>query len=92
MKYHPDRNVGDQYAAAKFKAVNDAYHILVDPNKRRQYDLRGEKAAETDYESVDVSSLGGIGRIFGSMISRLGIPIPTQIAPDIVQTAQLICK
>lgn len=91
LQYHPDRNTEDKEAAeAKFRELNDAYHTLIDPNKRRQYDLRGEKG--NDVESVDVSTLGGIGRVFGAMISRFGIPIPTQISQDILSTAQTICR
>ena len=41
LKYHPDRNRGDGQAEAaeKFRAVSDAYAVLSDPNRRRQYDL-----------------------------------------------------
>lgn len=43
-------------------------------------------------ESMDVESLGGIGRMFGAMISRFGhIPIPTQIAPEVLRQAKDIC-
>lgn len=92
LKYHPDRSEDKEAAEVKFRALNDAYHTLIDPNKRRQYDLKGEKVGSSDVETVDVSTLGGIGRVFGAMISKLGIPIPTQISQDILATAQAICK
>ena len=39
MKYHPDRNWGDAQAEIKFKEINEAYSILSDENKRKQYDM-----------------------------------------------------
>src|SRR5262245_42030033 len=41
MKYHPDRNSGDEEAAAKFKEAAEAYAILSDPDKRQVYDRYG---------------------------------------------------
>ncbi len=41
MKYHPDRNVGDEEAAAKFKEAAEAYAILGDAEKRPIYDRYG---------------------------------------------------
>ena len=45
MKYHPDKNQGDQKEAAKkkFQDVAAANEMLTDPDKRRRYDRCGEK-------------------------------------------------
>ncbi|HXE81107.1 MAG TPA: J domain-containing protein [Vicinamibacterales bacterium] len=42
-KFHPDINPGDQLAAAQFRRISEAYQTLVDPERRRLYDLMGHK-------------------------------------------------
>jgi curved DNA-binding protein len=57
MQYHPDRNLGkEKWANEKFKEINEAYGVLGDPEKRKQYDQFG--------------TVGNIGDIFGSPFTR----------------------
>ncbi len=78
MQYHPDKNPGDKSAEERFKEISEAYAVLSDPQKRRQYDQFGKAGMRGGggfggYEGgfVDPFDIfrevfgGGFGDIFG---------------------------
>lgn len=78
-KYHPDMHPGDAEAEAKFKEASEAYGVLSDADKRRQYDQFGHAAFENGGAGAaggfdfDFSDFGDIfGDIFGGMFGGGG--------------------
>ncbi|MBR5338209.1 MAG: molecular chaperone DnaJ [Lachnospiraceae bacterium] len=79
-KYHPDMNPGDAEAEKKFKEASEAYAVLSDADKRRQYDQFGHAAFDGaagpgggfDFSGMDMGDIFGdlFGDLFGGGRSR----------------------
>jgi len=102
LKFHPDRNPGDEEAPKKFKEAAEAYEVLSDPDKRQRYDRYGHAglngAAVHDFRSADdiMSAFGDIfgGAIFGDLFAerrrgpRPGPDLLMKMEIDLVEAAR----
>ena len=75
MKYHPDKNPDDKEAEENFKAVNEAYQVLSDEQKRSIYDQYGKAGLEGHGAGRSSGGFGGfddLGSIFEEMFGGGG--------------------
>jgi curved DNA-binding protein len=68
MKYHPDHTKGDKSAEDKFKKISEAYAVLSDKEKRKEYDTFGAEGFHQRFSQEDIfrgADFGDIFREFG---------------------------
>jgi DnaJ-class molecular chaperone len=80
FEYHPDRNSDDPQAAEKMKAINEAYAVLSNPEKRRQYDGLYQRFGDdanrqfrASYSEQDIFKGSDIQSIFEEMARSFGL-------------------
>src|ERR687884_768106 len=72
-QYHPDKNPGDAAAEERFKEVQNAYDVLSDDEKRKQYDRFGDPNGRRGFDPRDfggnftINDLGDLGDLFGGL-------------------------
>lgn len=79
FQYHPDRNKGDSDSANKMKAINEAYAVLSNPSKRKDYDDLKRQYGSSAYNRFrsthtesDIFRGSDINRIFEDMARAFG--------------------
>lgn len=71
IKYHPDKNPGDEDAISRFKEASEAFEVLNDPEKRQRYDRYGHAGLNGQSGGSGFSDVEDIFSAFGDIFGDL---------------------
>ncbi len=67
LKYHPDKNPDDKASEEHFKTISEAYAVLSDPEKKKQYDTYGSQAFSQKFSQEDIFRNFDFSSIFSDL-------------------------
>jgi molecular chaperone DnaJ len=73
IKYHPDRNQGDEEATDKFKEASEAYEVLSNDEKRARYNRFGHEGVRGPAGGGGFQDVGDIFDVFGDLFEGFGL-------------------
>ncbi|XAR62094.1 hypothetical protein NMG60_11016709 [Bertholletia excelsa] len=73
LKWHPDKQKGQDESTSRFQEINEAYQVLSDPIKRQEYDMKGMQHVY-DYNIIDY-----LNRYKGLILTCNGLGIKNSI-------------
>jgi molecular chaperone DnaJ len=107
MKFHPDRNPGDEEAVKRFKEAAEAFEVLGDDEKRQRYDRFGAAGLDGSPHFTDVGDIfSAFGDIFGDSVlgdlfggggrgrqrARRGADVQCKVTLDLFEAARGVTK
>ena len=86
-EYHPDKNPGDTESEERFKEIQNAYDVLGDDDKRKQYDTIGSRNGGPGgfgpgVGNFDFGDLGDLGSLFGNLFGGGPSRVRTRPQPE----------
>lgn len=95
MKYHPDKNSGDEEAEKKFKQISEAYSVLSNPQKRSDYDSPPQGFGFSGFKNAGFDPFSMFEQFFGGGFSNKsrsghvkGQDLAVNIEIDMLQSIQ----
>ncbi|MDL2321380.1 DnaJ domain-containing protein [Desulfosarcina sp. OttesenSCG-928-B08] len=96
FKYHPDRNASDPSSADRMKSINEAYAVLSNPDKRREYDLMRQRFGDdaqarfrSAYTEQEIFRGSDVHQIFEEMARSFGLRGLDAIFSDLTRQVEI---